>query len=171
MRARRKGMARKDRVRVFAQPTGQRALWSYCLLIFAAVLLADQLTKYWMSSSYVVGESHRVFSWLSFTYVQNTGALWSFAQGANAIFIWLSFVAFGLLLYFHDQFRSTIAKVCLALLMAGLWGNLLDRLARGFVVDFIDLGWWPVFNIADSALCVAIAVLLLEQWRTRNARA
>ena len=53
----------------------------------------------------------------------------------------------------------------IALLLAGLWGNLLDRGSLGFVVDFIDLGWWPVFNIADSAITVGVALYLLEQWR------
>lgn len=141
--------------------------WPFGLLIFATVLLVDQFTKHAITVSYAIGESHRIFSWLSFTYVQNTGALWSFATGMNGAFIWLSIIAFGLLLYFYDQFTTISAKIALALVFAGLWGNLLDRLTQGFVVDFIDLGWWPVFNIADSAIVVAVCVLLLEQLRKK----
>jgi signal peptidase II len=68
-------------------------------------------------------------------------------------------------LYFYDQFTTLVEKIAYALILAGLWGNLLDRVIFGYVVDFIDFGWFPVFNIADSCINVGIVLLLLEQWR------
>jgi signal peptidase II len=64
----------------------------------------------------------------------------------------------------------------LALVLGGAVGNYIDRLARGFVVDFIDVHWfakaaWPSFNIADSAICVGAALILLESFRRKGARA
>jgi len=133
--------------------------------IFALVLFFDAYTKYMVASSFPPGSGREIFSWLWLTYVQNTGILWGNFQGANTGLIWVSVAAFGALLYFHDEFITIIEKICYALLLAGLWGNMLDRIFRGFVVDFIDLGWWPVFNIADAAIVVGIIVYMLEQAR------
>lgn len=141
--------------------------WPFGTLLFALLLFFDQYTKHAISSSYLVGESRAVFSWISFTYVQNTGTIWGMLQDANGAFVWLSIIAFGILIYYYDAFETCIEKLCYVLLMTGLWGNLLDRVARGFVVDFLDLGWWPIFNIADSAIVVGLIVYALEQWRKR----
>jgi signal peptidase II len=143
--------------------------WPYGLAIFAIILLLDQLTKRFIVTNYALGESHRMLPGFWFTYVQNTGTNWGILNGSsyNWVFIWLSVIAFGLLLYFFDAFKTVPEKIGYALLLAGLWGNLIDRATLGFVVDFIDLHWWPVFNIADSAICVAVVILLLEQWRNR----
>jgi signal peptidase II len=83
--------------------------------------------------------------------------------------VWLSVIAFGLLIYYYDKFETTLEKICFTLILVGLWGNLLDRVLHGFVVDFIDLGWWPVFNIADSCVSVAVVVLVLEQIKENRA--
>jgi signal peptidase II len=145
----------------------QSRFWPYGWTLFAVLLLLDQWTKWYFVSNYTAGESHKIFPWLWFTYVQNTGTLWGLFSGANAniSFLWISVIAFGLLMFFYDQFRTVLEKISYTLILAGLWGNLLDRGVQGFVVDFIDLGWWPVFNIADSAIVVGILIMLLEQFR------
>jgi signal peptidase II len=143
----------------------KRRFWPYGLLIFIVVLFLDQYTKYFFLQHYALGESHKVFPGLWFTYVQNTGAVWGSLQDTNAMFIWLSVTAFGILIYFFDKFETVTEKISYSLILAGLWGNLLDRGVHGFVIDFIDLGWWPVFNIADSAISVGIVLYLLSQWR------
>ena len=143
--------------------------WPFGLLSFAVLLAIDQYTKHAIATGYALGQTRHLFSIFSFTYVQNTGALWSSFQGMNGAFIWLSVIAFGALIYYHDAFTTLAEKISYTLILTGLWGNLLDRLAYGFVVDFISVGWWPVFNIADSAINVGIVIYLLEQWRTRKA--
>ena len=139
--------------------------WPFGLLLFTVLLFLDQYTKNYIITNYALGTSHKIAPGLWFTYVQNTGTLWGLFRGAgaNAAFIWLSVIAFGLLIFFFDQFKTTIEKIAYTLLLAGLWGNLLDRGVHGFVIDFIDLGWWPVFNIADSCILVGIALFTLHQ--------
>lgn len=146
------------------------------LTLFFSLLVMDQYTKWAIRSMYVPLESHPVFPFLSFTYLQNTGTIWGLFQStaANGFFVWLSIIAFGFLLYTYDAFQTPVEKSSYALLMAGLWGNFLDRISVGFVVDFIDLGWWPVFNIADSCINLAIILILIEmvrkEWQTRSSR-
>lgn len=146
----------------------QRPFWPYGLLIFTALLLADQYSKHLVRTAFVIGESHQVFPGLWLTHITNTGTLWGLLADTNAAFVWLSVIAFGLLLYFHDEFQTTVEKIAYAMLLAGLWGNLIDRGVYGGVTDFIDLGWWPVFNIADAALTTAITLFLLEQIRKKR---
>jgi signal peptidase II len=141
--------------------------WPYGIVIFAFLLGADRFTKHVILQLLAQGESLRIFSWLDFTYVQNTGTLWGSLNGSgmNWAFIWLSIIAFGLLIFYHDRFTTWIEKLSLAMLFAGLWGNLIDRGTYGFVIDFIDLGGWPVFNIADACIVAGVLLFLLETWR------
>jgi signal peptidase II len=137
--------------------------WPYGLLLFAALLFIDQYTKHVIVTSFVPGQSVRLFPGFWYTYVQNTGTAWGFLPGANGALVWLSVVAFGLLIFYFDKFESVVEKISYTMLLAGLWGNLLDRGVHGFVVDFIDLGWWPVFNIADACITVGIILFLISQ--------
>lgn len=144
------------------------------LAVFSSLLAMDQYTKWAIRSMYVPLESNPVFPFLSFTYLQNTGTIWGLFQSssANGFFIWLSIIVFGILIYAYDTFQTPIEKISYALLMAGIWGNFIDRVVLGFVVDFIDLGWWPVFNIADSCINVGIALLVIDlirkEWLNRS---
>jgi signal peptidase II len=146
--------------------TVQRRFWPYGIALFVALLALDQYTKHFILAHYALNESRNILPGLWFTYVQNTGTNWGFFNGAslNWVFLYLSIIAFGILVYFFDHFKTTIEKISYALIMAGLWGNLLDRGALGFVVDFIDFRWWPVFNIADSCIIVGILLLIVSQW-------
>ncbi|MBR9700804.1 signal peptidase II [Candidatus Woesearchaeota archaeon] len=139
--------------------------WPFGLLIFALILAIDQFTKKIIHSAIIPGSSVKITSWLWYSHVQNTGTIWGMLPGSNALMIAFSMFAFVALLYWEPEFKTIVEKVCFTLFMIGLWGNLLDRALIGYVVDFIDLGWWPVFNIADSAIAVGIIVYLLEQWR------
>jgi signal peptidase II len=143
----------------------RQVFWPYGIALFAILLAIDQYTKHVILQHFALGESRQVMPGLWFTYLQNTGAIWSSFPNMNWVFIWLSVIAFGALIFFYDQFQTTIEKICYTLIMVGLWGNLLDRGALGFVVDFIDVRWWPVFNIADACISIAVVVYLLEQWR------
>jgi signal peptidase II len=109
-------------------------------------------------------------------YVENPNAAFSFgafvpAQLRHPMFIVISFVAVGFILYYYRRVeeRQRFLQVSLAFVLAGTVGNLIDRLLRHYVIDFIDWYWWnrpdlrwPTFNIADSLLVVGIAMLLLH---------
>jgi signal peptidase II len=111
------------------------------------------------------GESFAALPGVWITYVQNAGITWGLFQGVNGAMIWLSVAAFGLLVFYYDRFTTVLQKIAYALIMVGLWGNLIDRGAYGYVIDFVDVHWWPVFNVADSCITVAIVLLVIAELR------
>ncbi len=119
--------------------------------------------------------------WWSMKYVENEGAAWGLFQDLServrtVFFTLISLAAVAFILgYYRKLERSQrYGQVALALLLAGAVGNFVDRLARGYVVDFIDWsvrGWhWPTFNVADSCIVLGVAMLLLQPG-TRKAKA
>ena len=109
-----------------------------------------------------------------FRYVENPGAAWGFLAGADSpwrtpFFLILSVVAmvFIVLYYRKTTLQQQILRLALALVFGGAIGNFLDRVRLGYVIDFIDWHWydkatWPTFNIADSAISVGVALMLLD---------
>jgi len=118
------------------------------------VTLLDQLTKLIIIKNFVPGESLVVIDgFLKLTYVQNFGAAFGILQG-KSWFLLICAIALvaGIVIYQYKQQISGITNVVLAIIVGGAVGNLLDRCIYGYVIDFFDLGWWPVFNIADIAI-------------------
>ncbi len=134
------------------------------LIIFAL----DQATKY-PFRSWTLYQSKPVLPFLSFTYVQNTGSLFGLFQGNAFVLGLVSLsVALGICWYVWHLPKNSglLPYLTLGFLLGGALGNMLDRLVFGFVVDFFDLQWqgrniWPVFNVADIAVDVAIGFFVL----------
>jgi signal peptidase II len=145
------------------------------ITIAAAVLAADQATKAWILAhlpfgaySEEAGAIPVVRGFFYIVHVGNTGAAWSMFTGRSlvlavlagstlvAIFLWRK--ALGL--------KGTYAQVCFGLMCGGIAGNLVDRVLRGHVVDFLDFHFgsyvYPTFNVADSAICVGVALYILS---------
>ena len=142
--------------------------YGWLLLLLLAV---DQLAKA-LIRGLPAGERLAVipgFLWLS--HVRNTGSSFGLFQGWNAILIWVSILFLGLLLYYHDSFRTKAEKIFLTLLFMGVLGNLVDRVFLGSVTDIFDLGWFPVFNVADSCLTIGVIGLILYElfWKKERA--
>lgn len=99
--------------------------------------------------------------------VKNTGGFWGLFQGMNMLFIIITLIVlFGILFFLHRILASPkIIWVSFALIFAGGLGNLTDRISVGYVIDFIDFKFWPAFNIADSAITVAIVLLLIHEFK------
>ncbi len=116
------------------------------------VVLLDQLTKL------VIRLSRPEFYLIHF--VKNTGAAFSILKGNNQLLIYTALIVLGLMLYYYDKLSLPYA-----LIMGGIIGNLIDRLYLGYVVDFIDLHFWPVFNIADSAITIGVLWLIFSEIR------
>lgn len=119
------------------------------------IIFLDQLTK-------------RLFDkgFLGVVTTHNTGAAFSILQGANGSLMWFSIFVIGIILFYYDKIpKNKFVYAAVALLFAGIVGNTLDRMFLGYVIDFIDLGFWPSFNIADSAICVGAVGLIVYYWK------
>ena len=141
--------------------------YSSFFVVFLTVLVVDQVTK-WLASIFFVEESAVVIpNFLSFAYTKNTGAAWSMFQNNSTMLGILGLLV--LLLFFVSRKNLKLEErgnqVMYGLICAGITGNIIDRLIFGSVVDFIDVQigqyHWPIFNIADSAICVGVLLYFL----------
>ncbi|HBQ26163.1 MAG TPA: signal peptidase II [Syntrophomonas sp.] len=131
------------------------------------VLIIDQLSKFWIANNFAPGESQVVLDqilWL--TYVQNQGAAFGILSGHSWLFFICAILVIVILVAINSKQRLPAAmQMIFGLITAGAIGNLLDRLRLNYVVDFLDLGWWPVFNVADMAIvCGGILLVLKLLW-------
>jgi signal peptidase II len=133
--------------------------WVRVLLVAAAVLGLDQLTKAIVRSSMTLGESRRVIGGLlDISYVHNKGVAFGALAGGGAIVAALTGVALGaIVVYFVMRSRTAYLWLPVGMLLGGALGNLLDRARDGAVTDFIDPVLWPAFNVADA--CIVLGVL------------
>jgi signal peptidase II len=139
-------------------------------IIAAVVILLDQLTKAWVLRTWpepYTGEIALIPGWLALTYVQNTGVAFGLFTGMPYLFTVTSIVIIVAAVYFYlrhvPDYQPWIA-VSLGLIIGGAIGNnLIDRVRFGYVVDFIKTfdGRFPVFNVADSAIVVGVALMAL----------
>ncbi len=138
----------------------RRALAFYVLAV--VVLALDRLTKAWVMRSFAVGETRPLLGdLLRLTYQQNTGAAFGlFASWTIPLALFAAAVVLVIIVYgATSALANRLLAVGLALQLGGAGGNLWDRLAFGHVVDFLDLSFWPAFNIADVALTVGVALV------------
>jgi signal peptidase II len=152
-----------------SEKRGRAALW---LLLSALVVLADQASKSWITSHYGEFEFTTVLPVLDITRMHNVGAAFSFLAGASGWQRWLFIglavtVSIGIIVWLYRMPRSQgLLAAGLSLVLGGAVGNVIDRIRLGAVIDFIHFHWdrayFPAFNIADSAITVGAACLLLD---------
>ncbi len=133
------------------------------LLIVGLGLAADQLTKLLVVSKLPLGAAYALLPFLQLHHVRNTGAAWSLFAGNTFGLAVFSVVLLGVLLVWLAKTPAELAwqRVALCLVIAGALGNMLDRFRLGYVVDFLELPHWPVFNVADILLCCGVGLLAL----------
>jgi signal peptidase II len=134
---------------------------------FLVLFALDRATKAWALDSLRPRGVIPLLPFFDFTYVENTGAAFGLGKGANAFFIGVSVALVAVLERLRRGWpaRDPWLQGGALLVTAGAAGNLYDRLAYGFVVDFLHLHYWPVFNAADS--CITIGALMLA-WGLRD---
>ncbi|WP_341326532.1 signal peptidase II [Methylotuvimicrobium sp. KM2] len=138
------------------------------------VLILDQITKLAVAANMQLYQSIQVLPFFNLTYVHNTGAAFSFLSEAGGWQRWffaaLAFVISIVITMWLARLKrhETLLAVSLALVLGGAVGNLIDRLAYGYVIDFLDVyyqDWhWPAFNIADSAITIGVALMIAESF-------
>ena len=159
--------------------SGSTGLWRW-LAIAAIVIVLDQFTKTLILGDFQLGESRRVFAFFNVVRVHNTGAAFSFLAGASGWQRWFfvglgAAAAVGIVWMLRQHGAQRLFGWALALILGGALGNVIDRLLHGYVVDFIQVHWggwyFPSFNVADSAISVGAALLILDELlRVRRAR-
>jgi len=148
-----------------------RARWPLLLGVAAAVLALDQLTKAWAVAVLDDGHVIDLVGSLRLRLVVNYGAAFSLSDGRGPLISLLALGVVAVLLHTGRRTARPAMAVALGMVVGGALGNLTDRAFRagdgilgGGVVDFVDLQWWPVFNVADSAVVVGAILLFLLQW-------
>jgi signal peptidase II len=137
--------------------------------LILAVVALDQITKYAIEARLSLGQSIELIKgFFSLTYARNTGAAWSILTGQMTFFYIISTIALIVMTYFllKTDRKENLQRIALALLIAGTLGNFIDRLMFQYVRDFLDfiiIGYdFPIFNVADISLNIAIGLLILE---------
>lgn len=140
-------------------------------VIAGTVILLDQLTKDWVRDHLALGESWRPFDWLP-PYVRivnwhNSGSAFGLFQGGGGIFAILAVVVTLMIIFYFPRLQrgDWALRAAMGLQLGGALGNLLDRLQHNLMVtDFIAVGSFPVFNIADTAITLGVIILFISIW-------
>lgn len=149
-----------------ARSVNQIARWAIPATLGLLVFGCDQLSKVWVVARLGPEPFRRSISlgpsWLNLVYTQNTGVAFGLFQNMPALFTATSILITAGAIYayaVHLPNRVRWVQVSMGLILGGGIGNIIDRLRLGSVVDFISVGWWPVFNLADSAIAVGVSAL------------
>jgi len=141
------------------------------ILVFSTALIIvflDQLTKYLIRMNFQLNQSVPLIKNIfHMTYVTNTGSAFGLFKGINLFFILFSVAVIIAIFYYLRKIvgNEKLLQFAVGLLLGGTIGNLIDRIAYGSVIDFIDFIIWPVFNIADSAVTISIILLIILLWK------
>ena len=139
------------------------------VIVALLVVIFDQLTKYYVVENFYLGESvsviENIFHW---TYILNPGAAFGMLEGSRWFFVVIAVGVLGGIWYMKDEINEGgwMMQYGAALFGGGAIGNLIDRARSGLVIDFFDFRIWPVFNVADIAICVGVAMILWKVLET-----
>ncbi|MEN3240140.1 signal peptidase II [Fructilactobacillus sanfranciscensis] len=140
----------------------------HVLLLFITIILLifDQLIKFQTRVNIKLGQEIKIIpKILSFTYLQNTGAAWSFMEGNSIFFLLVAIFAILVFIYLLYKCRNEyFISLGIALMLTGTVGNLIDRIKFGFVTDMIKIDFinFPIFNVADMCLTFGVIILLFS---------
>jgi signal peptidase II len=141
----------------------QASQWAGLGAVVIAAIAADQLTKLIVSSQLTLDEALHVVGPFSIHHVQNSGIAFGLFASATPVVTVLTAIAVGWMLVFFARSgaRHPVLPVALGLLIGGSTSNLIDRIRLGHVTDFLDLRYWPAFNLADSFIVVGVGILFV----------
>lgn len=133
-------------------------------------LLLDQLSKYIISNNLMLYSKNKIMSnFFYVTYVRNEGAAWSILDGNRIFLIIITIIGLIAIVGFikKEGDRSKLQSICYGMLLGGILGNFIDRVFRGYVIDFLDfkvLGYnFPIFNVADILIVLGIFIMIVSE--------
>ena len=139
--------------------------------VAAITLAADQVTKYLVRANLDIGESWPREGFFRLTHGTNTGTAFGLFPDQTLLLTIASVFAIGFIIYFYRAHggQTRLSGLNVGLLLGGAFGNLIDRVVAKKVTDFVDVGPWPIFNVADSAVVVGIILLITSMVLFDNA--
>ena len=137
-------------------------------LLSVFIILFDQLTKFIVEKYLYFKQITVIDNILLLTYVQNRGGAWGIFNDIPLLFIFLIPVVVGFLIYYGIKSKNKLEILSVNMIIGGALGNYIDRLVRGYVVDFIDFRIWPVFNVADIFVVGGGILLVLSAILVKN---
>lgn len=157
-------------------PTKASGGFGYLLSLFLIagfILAADRFTKFMVVSSLAPGQSwtpivglERLFQ---FTYITNTGAAFGLFPDSGGFFVAVAIVVAVAIIYYYRLVTNWLLRISLGLQFGGAIGNLWDRIFNGGeVVDYVDIGFWPIFNIADISIITGVTILAIWLWQAEE---
>lgn len=138
--------------------------------VASAIIVVDQVTKAIVRTNIPFGSQWMPVAWLEpyfrFVHWNNTGAAFGMFQNGGWIFAIMAVIVSGAIIYYFPQVprENKWMRIALSMQMAGALGNLIDRILFGPVTDFISVGTFAVFNVADSSITVGVGILILTLW-------
>ena len=138
-------------------------------LLALLVVLVDQATKHFVVQHFAVGESvpvlENIFHW---TFILNRGAAFGMLEGSRWLFVVIALAVIGGVLYLRKEIEQSGVLACMgaALFTGGAVGNLIDRTLHSVVIDFFDFRIWPIFNVADIAICTGVGLIIWSILKT-----
>ncbi len=150
----------------------KKYFWDYIILLAptSIIVLLDQWTKQLVRTRVPFGQSWSPWPWLEpyarIVHWQNTGAAFGMLQNFGLVFTILAFIVAMAILYYYPRVprNEWAMRLAMTLQLSGAVGNLIDRLTQGTVTDFISVGNFAVFNVADASISVGTAILVLAVW-------
>ena len=141
------------------------------VLLALLVVLVDQATKYYVVTHFFLGESvpviENIFHW---TYILNPGAAFGMLEGSRWLFVLIAVAVLGVVWCLRREIKEegSWAVYGTVLFIGGAMGNLIDRARQGLVIDFFDFRIWPIFNVADIAICIGVGMIIWSILKTEK---
>lgn len=133
------------------------------ILLAVLMIVVDQVTKYYVVTHFALGESvpvlDGIFHW---TFILNPGAAFGMLEGSRWLFVLIAVIVVAAIWFLRKEIDALglWARIGAALFAGGAIGNLIDRARQGLVIDFFDFRIWPVFNVADIAICTGVGLII-----------
>ncbi len=143
------------------------------LLLATLVAIVDQVSKFIIQHIFSPGSSIPIIKDIfHITLVHNTGAAFGILKARTPYLVIIGIIAAFFILYYLSRLKKDAActRIAFSLILGGIIGNLIDRLRFGYVIDFLDLRIWPVFNVADSAITIGAILMVIQLIKTKNQR-